>query len=531
MRRVERLPGRAASTTDLPILAIVPLLDVAALLGAAAFHPGLGQTGLIFVGVGLALLSSPRTRPTRLAPSVGEDLPAITGRVAVATLALAPLAAARSELEPFMWMALAALGLATAGRLASYRLIRLARSRGVGLEATLIVGAGQVGVLIADALRLHPEYGLNPVGFIDSSDVRELPFPIVGPVADIPRLVALHSATRIIVAFGPTSDQELAQLLRACDRLPVEIYVVPRFFDLGIAVELGTDEIAGIPVMKLHRAIHRSGSWPFKRALDIVVATAGLIVSLPFFALAALLVRISSPGPILFRQRRLGEGEKSIEILKFRTMRVNEDSDTTWSVAQDDRLTRIGRLLRQTHLDELPQLINILRGDMSLVGPRPERPYFAELFGAEIASYSDRHRVPVGLTGWAQVNGLYGDTSIEERIRFDNRYIERWSVWRDLVILARTGFAVVKGFRSDTRPNQRAASAAKNVVDIRDATLDLRLVERVVLDPKDQTATENGNGSGNGNGHHAGSQPTKGFASGPGNGHKRSPRPDRTDQP
>ena len=153
---------------------------------------------------------------------------------------------------------------------------------------------------------------------------------------------------------------------------------------------------------------------------------------------AAVAVKLTSRGPVFFRQVRCGLGGKPFEILKFRTMTVNDDSSTQWSVDGDERVTPVGRILRPSHLDELPQIFNVLRGDMSLVGPRPERPHFVEQFSSEVNGYDQRHRVPVGITGWAQVNGYWGDTSIERRVRLDNRYIENWSIWRDLVITMRT---------------------------------------------------------------------------------------------
>ncbi len=170
-----------------------------------------------------------------------------------------------------------------------------------------------------------------------------------------------------------------------------------------------------------------------------------LVVTAPLLGGGAVAVRLSSPGPILFRQRRVGRNGRVFELLKLRTMHVNDDADRLWSVAGDPRVTRAGRILRKTGLDELPQLVNVLRGEMSLVGPRPERPLYANRFSAEVPRYGDRHRVPPGITGWAQVHGLRGDTSIGERIRFDNHYIEHWSLWRDLVILLRTAKQVLTG--------------------------------------------------------------------------------------
>jgi lipopolysaccharide/colanic/teichoic acid biosynthesis glycosyltransferase len=189
----------------------------------------------------------------------------------------------------------------------------------------------------------------------------------------------------------------------------------------------------------------------FKRVLDVVVSGTILFLGAPVLAAVALAVKLSSPGPILFRQKRIGQDGREIEVLKFRTLRHNDQSDTQWSVIGDARLTSIGRFLRRSSLDELPQLWSVLRGEMSLVGPRPERPFFVRRFSADVTGYEDRHRLPVGLTGWAQVHGLRGDTSIAERARFDNHYIEHWSLWRDLVILGRTATEVVRSARGPER--------------------------------------------------------------------------------
>jgi exopolysaccharide biosynthesis polyprenyl glycosylphosphotransferase len=191
----------------------------------------------------------------------------------------------------------------------------------------------------------------------------------------------------------------------------------------------------------------RSSGRAAKRAFDSAIAAFMLLVVAPIYGMLALAVKLTSPGPVYFRQRRIGKNGREVEILKFRSMRVNSESDTQWSVNTDDRVTKIGAIMRKTSLDELPQLWNVLRGDMSLVGPRPERPFFVEQFEQQVPRYADRHRVPVGLTGLAQVSGLRGDTSIEDRAWFDNHYIENWSVGGDLVILARTAGAVIRQVR------------------------------------------------------------------------------------
>jgi exopolysaccharide biosynthesis polyprenyl glycosylphosphotransferase len=509
-RGKKRLDGTVLDR-DLSLLVVVPLLDASALLGAIWAEKRGDLLGLTFAASILILLATARTRPTRLTLSLGKEFGGIVGRIAFVTFALSPLAA-RGDLVSFLRAGMIAVVAVPFGRAISYFLIRSLRSRGIGLEPTLIVGAGPTGVMMANALLLEPEHGLVPIGFVDTADRIDLPLPVVGPPDEIASLVARYGARRVIVAFSSVSDEDVVRFLRACDRLPVDIHIVPRFFELGVGVEETTDDIDGIPLSRLHRATHRSLTWPLKRAFDVCVAMLGIVVTSPLMAIAAISVRVSSPGPILFRQKRLGEGMKPIEIMKFRTMRINTDSDTTWSVARDERLTPVGRMLRQTHLDELPQLINVLRGDMSLVGPRPERPYFAELFSAEIPGYADRHRVPVGMTGWAQVHGLNGDTSIQKRVRFDNRYIESWSLWRDLVILTRTGAAVIGGLRLDegeAGPEDPAVAETPAVVDLREVEIDLTAIENDGdgsgnghLTRNGKSAAENGSENGHqGNGH------------------------------
>ena len=241
-------------------------------------------------------------------------------------------------------------------------------------------------------------------------------------------------------------------MLRTAIAHDVDVHVVPRFFDCGVAPEgPDTDDVHGIPLYRVRRAALRAPAWALKRGLDIVVAGTVLLVTAPLSALIAATVALSSRGPVLFHQTRVGQGGHVIDVPKFRTLRVNHDSDTRWSVEDDPRVTPVGRVLRATSLDELPQLWKVLQGEMSLVGPRPERPFFVERFSLTIDGYDDRHRLPVGVTGWAQVHGLRGDTSIEERARYDNQYIEHWSLWRDLVILVRTVAEVARSFRAASR--------------------------------------------------------------------------------
>jgi exopolysaccharide biosynthesis polyprenyl glycosylphosphotransferase len=208
------------------------------------------------------------------------------------------------------------------------------------------------------------------------------------------------------------------------------------------------DDVWGIPLVRLPRPPSHRGTWRVKRALDIVVAVLALVALSPVLAVVAAAIRLSGPGGVFFRQQRVTGGGHVFDVIKFRTLVENSDSDTTWSVVSDRRVTRVGRLLRRAGLDEVPQLINVLRGEMTLVGPRPERPHFVERFTAAHPRYDARHRVTAGMTGWAQIHGLRGNTSIRDRVRFDNHYIEHWSLWQDVVILLRT-VAVV--FRAEGR--------------------------------------------------------------------------------
>jgi exopolysaccharide biosynthesis polyprenyl glycosylphosphotransferase len=253
---------------------------------------------------------------------------------------------------------------------------------------------------------------------------------------------------RVVVAFGRAREADMVDVLRACEDAAVDIHFLPRFFELGSAVHAtDVDDVWGFPLVRLRRPVRRTFSRGAKRAFDMTVAGVSLLLISPLYAVLSLAVKLSSPGPVHFRQQRVGQRGESVEILKFRSMRVHTDSDTEWTIAEET-ITKVGRFMRVLGLDEIPQLWNILRGQMSLVGPRPERPFFVEQFKAEIPHYDDRHRVPVGLTGLAQVHGLRGDTSIEERARFDNHYIENWSLWRDLTILMQTLFAVVRNVGS-----------------------------------------------------------------------------------
>lgn len=429
-----------------PLAVLIPGIDALCLIGGVSLMRQLDLFGLTYVLLTFLVLMGTGSHRARINPQVGDDLPSLLGRLTVPVVVIAPFVASDVYLAHFIRTAPVVIAFVLFGRTIAYKLIREARAVGMVHEPTLIVGAGTLGVKAATTLQDHPEYGLFPIGLLDSFDDRGLPFPILGDVHQLESVVLEFGVRRVIVAFGAAREPEMVPVIRACDRLPVEVHVMPRFFELGVAKEGPfTDDLWGIPLVRLRRSALRTVAWRTKRAFDLTFGSLLLVATAPVFLVAALAVRLSSPGPIFFRQERLGQRGEIFQLLKFRTLRVNKDADTTWSVAEDGRRTKVGRLMRKLSLDELPQLINVLRGEMSLVGPRPERAFFVDQFRVAVPGYDDRHRVPAGITGWAQVHGLRGDSSIKDRAIFDNHYVENWSLWRDLVILVRTIGTVFNG--------------------------------------------------------------------------------------
>lgn len=401
---------------------------------------------LLYAALG-TLLIWPTMRRGRLPVPASENLLSIVGRVCLTPVfTLMVVAVVKGLLgwgyDNFDVLWIAGIAFATVptvllGRLVSSKLVGVIRSRGYDLEDVIIVGTGPIGVEVSQALLDNPEFGLVPCGFVDRFD-DEMPLPVIGRPENLRQILHVTGVRHVVLAFGAAEEEELVGIIRSCYDQIVQFWAIPRLFELGVSADSVGQELSGLPIVEVRRPGTAASMWPAKRAFDLVTAGVLTLMALPLLIVCALAVRLTSRGPVFFKQVRIGIGGHPFEILKFRTMRVNDDSSTQWSVDDDDRVTRVGRILRPSHLDELPQLINVLRGEMSLVGPRPERPHFVEQFSSEIDDYEYRHRVPVGITGWAQVNGYWGDTSIETRVRLDNRYIENWSLWRDLVIGLRT---------------------------------------------------------------------------------------------
>jgi exopolysaccharide biosynthesis polyprenyl glycosylphosphotransferase len=349
----------------------------------------------------------------------------------------------------FLFGALMIIVLVVLFRTLGYAAVRRLRRRGVVAHRTLIVGAGRVGNQVADILLAHPEYGLHPVAFVDADPCppdTSSRLPVLNAAEGLEQLIRRLDVSQVVVAFCSLKESQMVTLIRTCDRHKCELFVVPRLFELHqVAHDMET--VWGLPLVRLRRATYRSPAWRVKRIVDLVFSGAALVFLAPVLAGVAAVVRLDGGPGIIFRQERVGVDGRHFQVMKFRTLRPADDAESAmnWNVALDSRLSGVGRFLRKTSLDELPQLVNVLRGDMSLVGPRPERPYFVDQFRTAYSSYEARHRVPSGLTGWAQVHGLRGDTSISDRARFDNYYIENWSLWLDVKIIARTLSAVVRG--------------------------------------------------------------------------------------
>jgi exopolysaccharide biosynthesis polyprenyl glycosylphosphotransferase len=438
-RLLARTSGEVVAGTDLLVLAAA----------VAIFAPAVLQWPVAVFVLGVLGVCALRGQyASRITLSVARDLGTVAAAVAIPLAVIGAFDGFGRSVRPFVLVGLSTLCLILIGRAAAYVGIRRARTKGALGQRVLIVGAGQVAERFADALDLNPSYGLHPVGLLDDCAEESLSRPVLGGIDQMDTVLRDHRIDRVVIAFGVNRDPDLVRVIRSCENAAVDMYIIPRFFELGLqAAPRDVDMVWGFPLVRLRRSTMRSSGRAAKRVFDATVSAVMLLLLAPLYGLLALAVRLTSPGPIYFRQRRIGKNGHEVEILKFRSMRVNSESDTQWSVDEDDRVTKIGSIMRKTSLDELPQLWNVLKGDMSLVGPRPERPFFVEQFEQEVPRYGDRHRVPVGLTGLAQVSGLRGDTSIEDRAWFDNHYIENWSVSGDLIILARTAGAVIKQVR------------------------------------------------------------------------------------
>ena len=326
------------------------------------------------------------------------------------------------------------------GRLFHKWLRTFVQERGLGRDRVLIVGSGPVAQMIVQKIRYSPYLGYEVVGLVNGhgGEMEDLDVPLLGGVDALPELIAEHEIDEAIIALPEASHEELIRIISLCERGRMAIKVYPDLFQI-MASHISIDDLGGLPLISVQDVALRGWKLTVKRAMDIAGSALGLIFLSPVMMLTALIIRVESPGPVFYVQERMGLDAKPFKVIKFRSMRQDaEKGGPGWTTKDDPRKTRFGNLLRRTNFDELPQLINVLIGEMSLVGPRPERPVYVQQFRQSIPRYMDRHREKAGMTGWAQVNGLRGDTSIWERTKYDLWYIENWSIWLDVTILIRT---------------------------------------------------------------------------------------------
>jgi Undecaprenyl-phosphate glucose phosphotransferase len=320
--------------------------------------------------------------------------------------------------------------------------------QGVGLKRVLIAGAGDLGRAVADKLLEHRELGFQLVGFIDDraagDHIGYRGLPLLGTIGEADDILQRESVDQLYVALPLEEHVNMLKLVESANREIVDIKVVPDLLQV-IALRARLEDLDGIPIINIHDVPLRGVNSVLKRAIDVGLSGIALAVLALPMAIIALLIRTTSRGPALYRQERMSLDGMAFHVWKFRSMYLDAEQQTgpVWARENDPRVTPVGRWLRRLNLDELPQLWNVLIGDMSLVGPRPERPFFVEQFKHRIPQYMLRHKVKAGLTGWAQVNGWRGNTSIEKRIEYDLYYIENWSVGLDFKIMWLT---LVRGF-------------------------------------------------------------------------------------
>jgi exopolysaccharide biosynthesis polyprenyl glycosylphosphotransferase len=430
-----------------------------------------------FPFVALALFAMRGAYGPRLRLHILDDLRnviASTGVAAMAIITLQVLTGAAADASESARLWLLATACVAVGRVGVLRLQATARRRGE-LRPTLIVGAGRMGNLTARRLLAEPELGLRPVGFLDKDPLslngQSVGLPVLGASWDLERVIEQYGIEHVVIAFSTAPHHVLLRVVRRCHELGVAVSVLPRLFEVE-GRRVTVERLGALPLVAVHSSNPKGWQFRVKYALDRVIASLLLLLVSPILVTAAAAVLLTMGRPIFFRQPRVGADGRHFDMLKLRTMKGSPteagEADIDWAQQQlaaegdaheaqtakaaepveaTDRRTRVGRVLRHFSIDELPQLWNVVRGDMSLVGPRPERVSYVQRFERSVYRYDDRHRVKSGMTGWAQVHGLRGKTSLSDRVEWDNYYIENWSPWLDVKILLMTLECVLVGQR------------------------------------------------------------------------------------
>jgi len=337
-------------------------------------------------------------------------------------------------------------------RIAAVKMFRqIVSKHGLGLKRTAIIGNGDIAMRIIEQLRFNPEYGygiecLISVNGSDPSSFSDVPVKklLIQKYNEISRLIDEYNLDALFIVLPHEMQSTLIEIVNSTEHRPVELKFVPDLMEV-IGHDTSISQLGNIPVIGLRELPLTEWDLLIKRIFDLVASVIGVIILSPLYLLLAALIKVTSPGPVFYDQERVGYDGEPFKMLKFRSMKVGAEEKTgpVWAKPDDDRRTPVGTFLRKYSLDELPQLFNVIKGDMSLVGPRPERPFFVEKFKDQIPRYASRHKMKSGVTGWAQVNGWRGDTSIVERTKCDIFYIENWSLFLDIKILVRTVLQVV----------------------------------------------------------------------------------------
>lgn len=338
----------------------------------------------------------------------------------------------------FFVISLAAL---SAKRWLLRKILRTMRAKGYNLKHIVVLGSGSLADSYLKAIRSNPELGFNEVGYVDSTDAkREDGLKYLGSFEELEGILERFRPDEVISAIRMEDYPRTPEIISVCEKVGIKLSIIPYYADY-ISSTPQFDEIGGIPLLNIRRVpLDNLANAAVKRLMDIVGSVILILLTSPIMIVCAIGVYISSPGPILFRQERVGRNKKNFKMYKFRSMRINTSQDTGWSRDRDDRKTKFGAFIRKFSLDELPQFFNVLKGDMSLVGPRPEIPFYVEQFKEDVPLYMVKHQVRPGITGWAQVHGFRGDTSIKGRIEHDIYYIEHWNLLLDIKILFMTVF-------------------------------------------------------------------------------------------
>lgn len=327
--------------------------------------------------------------------------------------------------------------------------LSILRTKGYNKQFILVIGAGSLAQKFIHTLSYHPEYGFEILGFLDDNKeslgkINSVNRPILGKINDLKLILENEIIDEVVIALPISAYDKYQKIIMTCEKVGVRVSIIPDFYDI-LPANSHFENFGDLPVINVRDVPLDDRINNFlKRLSDIMIAIIGIILTTPLLIGIAIGVKLSSPGPILFKQERVGLNRRTFVMYKFRSMKIMFDnaSDTKWTVENDPRRTKFGTFIRKTSLDELPQLFNVLKGDMSIVGPRPERPFFVDQFKEEIPKYMIKHQVRPGITGWAQVCGLRGDTSIKDRIEHDIYYIENWTLLFDVKIILKT---IVRG--------------------------------------------------------------------------------------